>query len=160
MKKSQMTKVQETGRQGQVQGGRGGSSSGWGNHVSSGTTGWFLTLGGMGLIPEMQMPAQKQAANSKSQISSIHWLPSHFNKVHLRKRPLASSRVTAAHTKEKATKLHQPALQDFPWTFQVNASIVYRGRGGGRTRKNTTKKGTTPRQMSQIFIIPGRPLLG
>lgn len=50
---------------------------------------------------------------------------------------MASPRVTAAPTKEKATKLHQPAFQNFPWTFQVNASIVYKGRGRGKGRERT-----------------------
>lgn len=86
----------------------------------------------------------------------------HFSKLHLRKRPLSSSGVTAAQTQEKATKLYQLAFKDFPWTFQVNASVVYDGKGREEDMKeqHNQKRHNTKTNVSGIFIIPGRRLLG
>ena len=116
-----------------------------------GNTGWSSLLGKLGLIPSQEGRSQYrnrwQTANPKLKLNSLAFR-GYFSTLHLReKRPLASSGVTAAQTKEMATKLHQPAFKDFPRTFQVTASVVYEGKGRGKDMK-----GTTPRQMSLGFL--------
>lgn len=69
---------------------------------------------------------------------------------------MASSRVNAASTKWKATKLDQPVLKDFPWTFQADASVVYRGKGEGEGPERTPpKKAQDQDQRLGDFYNPG-----
>ena len=131
-----------------------------------GNTGWSSLLGKLGLIPSQEGRSQYrnrwQTANPKLKLNSLAFR-GYFSKLHLReKRPLASSGVTAAQTKEMATKLHQPAFKDFPRTFQVTASVVYEGKGRGKDMKeqHNRKRHNTKTKVPGVFISPERLLLG
>lgn len=71
---------------------------------------------------------------------------------------MTASPATVVQTKEKATKFHLPASEDFLWTIQVNASAAYKKEKGMGKKKGGWH--SIKINVAGAFLILGRVLLG